>query len=156
MEKRIILFPTFGNYEERSEAKKLDFEEIESEVIDFCPIESERRLDNLEDQAYEWFLKKLKDEKQKKYVLNDLNEFFARYGTHYSIFHKEGHKTFLRIYWPEEKQERHVEIDNYERIERNSPSLTRYFVKNGIFSYLEETNPSLCYELFGVKSRKTK
>ena len=57
MEKRVILFPTFGNYEEGSEAKQLDLEEISNKVVDFRLAEKERRLDDLEDQAYDWFLR---------------------------------------------------------------------------------------------------
>ena len=155
MEKRVILFPTFSNYEEGSEAKQLDFEEIGNKVVDFRLAEKERRLDDLEDQAYDWFLRELKEEDHMKFVLNDLSAFFAKYGVHYSIFHKKGYTTFLRMYWPEENAVAHIEIDNYERISRNSPGLTDYLVKNGVYSFLEDTDPKLCYELFRAKSRKT-
>ena len=145
MEKNVVLFPNFGKDITRLE------EHTGTTIIDFRAIAKERKLDNLEDQAYDWFLGELKDEKHMKFVLNDLSAFFCKYGVHYSIFHKKGYTTFLRMYWPEDDTVTHIEIDNYERISKNSPGLTQYFVNNGVYSFLADTDPELCYELFRAK-----
>ena len=139
-----VIFPNFTSEKETTIVAQT------AEIITFPKIEYDIEL--LADEAYDWLLKEMpKNGKYPKFILNDLGDFYTQYGIHLALFRKKGYKTYLRFYRPEKDLVSYVELDNFERVSRNSASLTNYLVKNGVYAYLYHMDPERCRKVFNMK-----